>query len=63
MAVVVQLAFWTGATGQSQLLGPLLVSVVGRELGPAAGELADALMQEVRLVRENIQATASVELP
>lgn len=34
MAVVVQLAFWTGATGQSQLLGPLLVSVVARELGP-----------------------------
>ena len=34
IAVVVQLAFWTGATGQSQLLGPLLVSVVARELGP-----------------------------
>jgi phospholipid/cholesterol/gamma-HCH transport system permease protein len=34
LAVVVQLAFWTGATGQSQLLGPLLVSVVARELGP-----------------------------
>jgi phospholipid/cholesterol/gamma-HCH transport system permease protein len=34
MAVVVQLAFWTGATGQSELLGPLLVSVVARELGP-----------------------------
>lgn len=34
MAVVVQLAFWTNATGQSQLLGPLLVSVVARELGP-----------------------------
>jgi phospholipid/cholesterol/gamma-HCH transport system permease protein len=34
MAVVVQLAFWTGATGQSQLLGPLLVSVIARELGP-----------------------------
>jgi phospholipid/cholesterol/gamma-HCH transport system permease protein len=32
--VVVQLAFWTAATGQSQLLGPLLVSVVARELGP-----------------------------
>lgn len=34
IAVVVQLAFWTGAAGQSQLLGPLLVSVVARELGP-----------------------------
>jgi phospholipid/cholesterol/gamma-HCH transport system permease protein len=34
MAVVGQLAFWTGAAGQSQLLGPLLVAVVARELGP-----------------------------
>jgi phospholipid/cholesterol/gamma-HCH transport system permease protein len=34
MSVVVQLAFWTGKAGQSQLLGPLLVAVVARELGP-----------------------------
>lgn len=34
MLVVVQLAFWTGQAGQSQLLGPLLVAVVARELGP-----------------------------
>jgi phospholipid/cholesterol/gamma-HCH transport system permease protein len=34
MSVVVQLAFWTGKAGQSQLLGPLLVTVVARELGP-----------------------------
>jgi phospholipid/cholesterol/gamma-HCH transport system permease protein len=34
IAVVVQLAFWTGEAGQSQLLGPLLVAVVARELGP-----------------------------
>ena len=33
-SVVVQLAFWTGKAGQSQLLGPLLVAVVARELGP-----------------------------
>src|SRR5688572_4814600 len=33
-SVVVQLAFWTGQAGQSQLLGPLLVAVVARELGP-----------------------------
>jgi phospholipid/cholesterol/gamma-HCH transport system permease protein len=32
--VVVQLAFWTGQAGQSELLGPLLVAVVTRELGP-----------------------------
>lgn len=34
ISVVVQLTFWTGETGQSQLLGPLLVTVVARELGP-----------------------------
>src|ERR1041384_3874455 len=34
MSVVVQLAFWTGKAGQSQMLGPLLVAVVARELGP-----------------------------
>jgi phospholipid/cholesterol/gamma-HCH transport system permease protein len=32
--VVVQLVFWVGQAGQSQLLGPLLVAVVARELGP-----------------------------
>lgn len=34
MSVVVQLTFWVGEAGQSQLLGPLLVAVVARELGP-----------------------------
>lgn len=34
ISVVVQVAFWTGKAGQSQLLGPLLVAVVARELGP-----------------------------
>ena len=34
VSVVVQLTFWVGETGQSQLLGPLLVAVVARELGP-----------------------------
>lgn len=34
MSVVVQLAFWTGRAGQSQMLGPLLVAVVARELAP-----------------------------
>ena len=34
ISVVVQLTFWAGETGQSQLLGPLLVVVVARELGP-----------------------------
>src|SRR5687767_10518049 len=34
MSVVVQLTFWVGEAGQSQLLGPLLVAVIARELGP-----------------------------
>jgi phospholipid/cholesterol/gamma-HCH transport system permease protein len=34
ISVVVQLSFWAGEAGQSQLLGPLLVAVVARELGP-----------------------------
>jgi phospholipid/cholesterol/gamma-HCH transport system permease protein len=34
MSVVVQLTFWVGEAGQSQMLGPLLVAVVARELGP-----------------------------
>ena len=34
ISVVVQLTFWVGAAGQSQLVGPLLVAVVARELGP-----------------------------
>ncbi len=34
ITVVVNLVFWIGQAGQSQLLGPLLVAVVARELGP-----------------------------
>jgi phospholipid/cholesterol/gamma-HCH transport system permease protein len=34
ISVVVQLDVWTGKLGQSQKLGPLLVVVVARELGP-----------------------------
>jgi phospholipid/cholesterol/gamma-HCH transport system permease protein len=34
ISVVVQLTFWAGEAGQSQLLGPLLVAIVARELGP-----------------------------
>ena len=39
ISVVVQLSFWAGETGQSQLLGPLLVAVVARELGPVLTNL------------------------
>jgi phospholipid/cholesterol/gamma-HCH transport system permease protein len=34
ISVVVQLSSWIGAAGQSQLLGPVLVVIVARELGP-----------------------------
>jgi phospholipid/cholesterol/gamma-HCH transport system permease protein len=34
ISVVVQLTFWADQAGQSQLVGPLLVTVVARELGP-----------------------------
>jgi len=34
MTVVVQLVFWVEQAGQSQMLGPLLVAVVARELSP-----------------------------
>src|SRR3954470_9035541 len=34
ISVVVQLTSWVGEAGQSQMLGPLLVAVVARELGP-----------------------------
>lgn len=34
ISVVVQLSSWIGQAGQSQLLGPVLVTVVARELGP-----------------------------
>jgi phospholipid/cholesterol/gamma-HCH transport system permease protein len=34
ITVVVQLVFWVREAGQSQMLGPLLVAVVARELSP-----------------------------
>ena len=34
ISIVVQLSSWIDAAGQSQLLGPVLVTVVARELGP-----------------------------
>jgi len=34
ISIVVQLSSWIGEAGQSQLLGPVLVIIVARELGP-----------------------------
>ena len=39
VSVVVQLSFWTGRAGQAHLLGPLLVAVVARELGPVLANI------------------------
>ena len=56
MSVVVQLAFWTGKAGQSELLGPLLVVVVARELGPILANLvvivrSSAMVTELGVLR------------
>lgn len=59
LSVVVQLAFWTGKTGQSQLLGPLLVTVVTRELGPLLTNLvvimhcSNAIVVELAVLKIN----------
>src|SRR5690349_7988646 len=34
ISVIVQLSYWAGQSGQSQLLGPALVTIVARELAP-----------------------------
>lgn len=52
ISIVVQLSFWTGEAGQSQLLGPLLVAVVARELGPV-------LINLVVIVRSGRQQSRS----
>lgn len=53
ISVVVQLTFWAGETGQSQLLGPLLVAVIARELGPL-------LINLVVIVRSGSAMTAEL---
>ena len=53
ISVVVQLSFWTGQAGQSQMLGPLLVAVVARELGPV-------LINLVVIVRSGSVMTAEL---
>ena len=53
ISVVVQLTFWVGEAGQSQLLGPLLVAVVARELGPV-------LINLIVIVRSGSAMTAEL---
>lgn len=55
ISVVVQLTFWVGEAGQSQLLGPLLVAVVARELGPV-------LINLIVIVRSGSAMTAELGL-
>jgi len=64
ISVVVQLTFWVGETGQSQLLGPLLVTVVARELGPVLINLVviirsgSAMTTELGVLKINGQVSA-----
>ncbi len=64
ISVVVQLTFWLGEAGQSQLLGPLLVAVVARELGPVLINLVvivrsgSAMTTELGLLKLNGEVTA-----
>jgi phospholipid/cholesterol/gamma-HCH transport system permease protein len=53
ISVVVQLSSWLGEAGQSQLLGPVLVTVVARELGPV-------LMNLVVIVRSGSAMTTEL---
>jgi len=64
ISVVVQLVFWTGQAGQAQLLGPLLVAAVARELGPMLINLVvivrsgSAMTTELGLLRSSGEACA-----
>ena len=64
ISVVVQLTFWVGQAGQSQLLGPLLVAVVARELGPVLINLVvivrsgSAMTTELGILKINGEVTA-----
>ena len=55
VSLVVQLVFWTGEAGQSQFLGPLLVAVVARELGPL-------LTNVIVIVRNSTAMTAELAI-
>lgn len=64
ISVVVQLTFWVGEAGQSQLVGPLLVAVVARELGPVLINLVvivrsgSAMTTELGVLKINGQVRA-----
>src|ERR1700720_1537625 len=64
ISVVVHLTFWVGEAGQSQLLGPLLVTVVARELGPVLINLVvivrsgSAMTTELGVLKINGQVRA-----
>jgi phospholipid/cholesterol/gamma-HCH transport system permease protein len=67
ISVVVHLTFWIGEAGQSQLLGPLLVTVVARELGPVLINLVvivrsgSAMTTELGILKINGQVRALEE--
>jgi len=65
ITVVVQLAFWTGRAGQSEMLGPLLVTVIARELGPLLTNVvvlvrsSSAMATELGVLKINGQVRAA----
>ena len=67
VSVVVHLTYWVGEAGQSQLLGPLLVTVVARELGPVLINLVvivrsgSAMTTELGVLKINGQVRALEE--
>jgi phospholipid/cholesterol/gamma-HCH transport system permease protein len=67
ISVVMHLTFWVGEAGQSQLLGPLLVTVVARELGPVLINLVvivrsgSAMTTELGVLKINGQVSALEE--
>jgi phospholipid/cholesterol/gamma-HCH transport system permease protein len=69
ISVVVQLTFWVGETGQSQLLGPLLVAVIARELGPVLINLVvivrsgSAMTTELGVLKINREVDVGSPLP
>jgi phospholipid/cholesterol/gamma-HCH transport system permease protein len=64
ISVVVQLSFWSGIAGQSQMVGPLLVTVIARELGPVLINLiiivrsGSAMTTELGVLKINGQVRA-----
>jgi phospholipid/cholesterol/gamma-HCH transport system permease protein len=63
ISVVVQLTFWAAQAGQSQLVGPLLVTVVARELGPVLINLVVIIRSGSVMITELAVLKINGEIP